>query len=129
MNAIVRSGVTQRWADSVAYQGLLWMVEVPAEGLDIHTQTHSLLSMLQQRLQAAGSDVEGLLQATIHLTDRSDLAAFNAIWDAWIPAGHAPVRACIAGVQLADPTWRVEIAVTAAMMTSGQINEKNEKAV
>ncbi|MFM8172510.1 MAG: Rid family hydrolase, partial [Pirellulaceae bacterium] len=42
-----------------------------------------------------------------------DLATFNSIWDAWVPAGHAPVRACIHAA-LAAPGYRVELVVTAA---------------
>lgn len=115
MSAIVRRGVTPRWADSVSYQGLLWIVEVPGAGADITTQTQSLLALLEQQLLAAGSGRAGLLQATIYLADMADLGAFNAVWDAWLPPGQAPVRACLGGVQLADPAWRVEIAVVAAV--------------
>jgi enamine deaminase RidA (YjgF/YER057c/UK114 family) len=39
----------------------------------------------------------------------------NAVWDAWIPAGSAPSRACVQVAGLARPGWRVEIAVVAAV--------------
>jgi enamine deaminase RidA (YjgF/YER057c/UK114 family) len=38
----------------------------------------------------------------------------NAVWDAWVPPGSAPARACVQVAGLADPGWRIEIALTAA---------------
>jgi enamine deaminase RidA (YjgF/YER057c/UK114 family) len=37
----------------------------------------------------------------------------NAVWDAWVPAGHTPARATIEA-RLAAPSYRVEIKVIAA---------------
>jgi enamine deaminase RidA (YjgF/YER057c/UK114 family) len=37
----------------------------------------------------------------------------NAVWDNWVPEGHAPARAC-GEAKLARPELRVEIIVTAA---------------
>jgi len=37
----------------------------------------------------------------------------NAVWDAWVPAGHAPARAC-GEAQLARAGFTVEILVIAA---------------
>jgi enamine deaminase RidA (YjgF/YER057c/UK114 family) len=37
----------------------------------------------------------------------------NAVWDAWVPAGHAPARAT-GEAKLATPDYLVEIIVTAA---------------
>ena len=49
----------------------------------------------------------------IWLADMSDFAAMNEVWDAWVPAGCAPARAC-GEARLARPELRVEIIVTAA---------------
>ena len=38
----------------------------------------------------------------------------NAVWEAWLPKGHAPARATVQA-QLAKPEWKVEIVVTAAV--------------
>jgi enamine deaminase RidA (YjgF/YER057c/UK114 family) len=38
----------------------------------------------------------------------------NEVWDAWLPAGHAPPRATVQAA-LAKPGWRVEMVVTAAV--------------
>ena len=39
----------------------------------------------------------------------------NAVWDAWVPAGHAPPRATVQAA-LADPSWRIEVVATAAQI-------------
>jgi enamine deaminase RidA (YjgF/YER057c/UK114 family) len=37
----------------------------------------------------------------------------NAVWDAWVPQGHAPARACIE-TRLASPDLLVEVGIVAA---------------
>ena len=43
----------------------------------------------------------------------ADFAAMNAVWDAWVPQGHAPARACVQAA-MARPELLVEISVVAA---------------
>lgn len=50
----------------------------------------------------------------VFLRDLADFPDMNAAWDEWVPAGHAPSRATVEA-KLADPGWRVEIVVTAAV--------------
>lgn len=92
MPAITRIGTTQRWSDVVIHNGTLYVVEVPAtDTADIHQQTREVLESLQRLLEANGSGVDKILMANIYLKDIADIAAFNEQWDAWIPAGTAPV--------------------------------------
>ena len=56
-----------------------------------------------------------LLLVTLYLTDMNDYDAVNAVWDAWVPAGTAPTRACVQVTRLAAPGWKVEVAVQAAL--------------
>ena len=42
----------------------------------------------------------------------ADFAAMNAIWDAWVPQGHTPARAC-GEAKLATPDYKVEFMITA----------------
>lgn len=44
----------------------------------------------------------------------ADFAEMNAVWDAWVPEGHAPARAC-GEARLARDVLKVEILITAAM--------------
>jgi enamine deaminase RidA (YjgF/YER057c/UK114 family) len=113
---IERHGTTARYSDIVIHNGSAWIVEVPAsEHADAATQTREILASLDGLLARAGSARDRLLSATIYLTDLADYDAMNAVWDAWIPAGSAPSRACMQVAGLARPGWRVEIAVVAAV--------------
>ncbi|MBI2276004.1 MAG: RidA family protein [Dechloromonas sp.] len=115
MSEIHRSCTTQRWSESVSWQGLLFLCEVASQlDGDIRLQATEVLAALAQRLNEAGSDQRRILNATIYLPDPADLAGFNAVWDDWVPAGCAPVRACI-HAPLTDPRLRVEIQMMAAL--------------
>ncbi|TDB02483.1 RidA family protein [Halomonas marinisediminis] len=81
---------------------------------DITAQTESMLARVDSLLKEVGSDRESLLTATIYLKDGHDVAAMNAVWDAWVPAGHAPARTCVCAPMPADEL-KVEITVTAAV--------------
>ncbi|MDY0012980.1 MAG: RidA family protein [Rhodocyclaceae bacterium] len=110
-----RLGVTARYADIVTHNGTLYTVEVPtSENGDIHTQINELLTSLEGLLTRGGSSKGQLLMATIYLVDMADYDALNQAWEAWLPPGAAPCRACVQVARLAKPGWRVEIAVTAA---------------
>jgi enamine deaminase RidA (YjgF/YER057c/UK114 family) len=112
--SIVRHGTTRRYSDIVVFNRTAYIVEVPASAdADITTQTTEVLASLDKLLKQAHSGRARLLSATIYLRDMSDYEAMNAIWDAWVPDGTAPSRACVQA-QLANPGWRVEIALTAA---------------
>lgn len=115
MTTITRIGTTQRWSDVVIHNGTLYVVEVPAtETADIQQQTREVLESLRRLLEANGSGVDKILMANIYLKDIGDIAAFNALWDQWIPAGTAPVRACVQA-RLAHEGYKVEIQLTAAV--------------
>lgn len=111
---IERLGTTARYSDIVIHDNTVYLVEVPqTPGADIATQTREVLNSVEALLLKAGSDKSRLLSVTLYLPDMADYGAMNAVWDAWVPAGTAPARACIqAG--LANPGWRIEAVVTAA---------------
>ncbi|THF59445.1 RidA family protein [Pseudothauera rhizosphaerae] len=116
MTDIQRRGTTARYADSVAHAGVVYVVEVPAStDADIRTQTRETLAGLERLLQDAGSDKSRILMATIYLVDMADYDGMNEVWDAWLPDGCAPARACVRVAGLARPGWRVEIALNAAL--------------
>jgi len=49
-------------------------------------------SRVDALLEKAGPSRDKMLQAVIWLADMADFAEMNAVWDAWIPDGHAPAR-------------------------------------
>lgn len=114
--SIIRHGVTRRYADSVVHGGTVYLVEVPPDlAADVTGQTSGLLASADRLLVQAGSDRSHLLMVTIYLADMADYAAMNAVWDAWLPVGCAPARACVEA-RLADPRMRVEMVFTAALI-------------
>jgi enamine deaminase RidA (YjgF/YER057c/UK114 family) len=113
---IQRHGTTRRYSDSVVHNGAVYLVEVPSNlDADITAQTANLLAGIDRLLEQVGSDRSRLLMVTIYLADMADYDAMNAVWDAWVPDGHAPTRACVQA-RLANPGFRVEMAVTAAVV-------------
>lgn len=79
----------------------------------IEAQTSSMLEKVGDLLEEAGSDKEHILSATIYLKDMKYFQGMNEVWDAWIPEGHAPARACVAA-SMARDALLVEISVIAA---------------
>jgi len=73
-----------------------------------------VLAQIDRRLAQVGSDRTRLLQVMIYLPNSADLSDFNELWDAWVPDGHAPSRACV-HAPLASPGYCVELVVTATL--------------
>ncbi|MEC9311432.1 MAG: RidA family protein, partial [Pseudomonadota bacterium] len=76
-------------------------------------QTQDCLDKIDALLAEAGSDNTRILQCVIWLADMADFEEMNGVWDAWVPEGHAPARAC-GEAKLARPDLLVELIVTAA---------------
>jgi enamine deaminase RidA (YjgF/YER057c/UK114 family) len=77
-------------------------------------KTREVLETIDRLLNEVGSDKSRILMAQIFLPDLADYAAMNAVWDQWVVAGHAPPRATVQA-QLANPAWKIEVVVTAAV--------------
>lgn len=80
--------------------------------LDVRAQTHDVLATIDGLLAEASTDKSRLVSAWIWLPDIADFDAMNEVWDAWLPKGAAPARACVES-RLADPRLKVEIQVWA----------------
>ncbi|MCT2540135.1 RidA family protein [Sedimentimonas flavescens] len=114
MAEIKRIECGARMSEAVVYNGLIWLAgQVGAPGESVTAQTKAILASIDQLLAEAGSDKTRILSAQIWLTDIADFAEMNAVWDAWVPAGHCPARAT-GEARLATPDYRVEIIITAA---------------
>ncbi len=112
---IQRLHVAARYSEAAVFHGVVYLAGmVPeCEATDIRSQTADVLRQVAQRLVEAGSDKTRILRAQIYLKDIADITAMNEVWDAWVVAGSAPPRATVEAA-LADPTYRIEIVVTAA---------------
>ncbi|MGF1868774.1 RidA family protein [Photobacterium indicum] len=78
----------------------------------IKEQTETMLEKVEALLEQAGSDKEHMLSATLYIKDMKDFAEMNAVWDNWVPEGHAPARACVEA-SMARDVLLVEISVIA----------------
>jgi len=79
----------------------------------VRGQTEAILSRIDARLMAAGTDRSKVLSANIWLTDISTFEEMNAVWDAWIDPANPPARATVEA-RLASADYLVEIAIIAA---------------
>lgn len=112
---ITRLETGKRMSNIVIHNGIVHLAGVVGEpGGDAAQQTRDCLAEVDRLLGLAGSDKTRILRAQIWLADiNADFAAMNAVWDAWMPAGHAPARAT-GEAKLATPDYVVEIIITAA---------------
>lgn len=112
---IQRQETKQRMSRIVKHNGTVYLCgQVCADATkDISEQTQTMLDKVDALLVQAGSDREHMLSATVYVRDMKDFAAMNAVWDAWVPEGHAPARACVEA-RMARAELLVEISVVAA---------------
>jgi len=111
---ITRMETSARMSKIVIHNDTVYLCgQVGGREGDVTAQTRECLSRIEALLAQAGSGPDRMLQAVIWLADMADFAAMNAGWDAWVPEGAAPARAC-GEAKLAHPDLKVEIIVTAA---------------
>ncbi|WP_019616934.1 RidA family protein [Psychromonas ossibalaenae] len=113
---IERQQTKQRMSRIVKHNGTIYLCgQVCADASkDITEQTQTMLDKVDQLLIEAGSDRQHILSATIYVKDMAEhFAPMNAVWDAWVPEGFAPARACVEA-SMARDVLLVEISVVAA---------------
>lgn len=110
---IQRQEIGQRMSKIVKHNGTVYLCGQVGSGDSVTEQTQDCLARVDALLKQAGSSREQILQAIIWVADMADFAEMNAVWDAWVPEGHAPARAC-GEAKLARPELKVEVIVTAA---------------
>ena len=102
-----------RMSKIVKHNGVAYLCGQVGDGTSVADQTRDCLSRIDTLLEKAGSSRKNILQAIVWLSDMSDFAEMNSVWDAWVPEGHAPARAC-GESKLARTELKVEIIITAA---------------
>ncbi|MCJ8274795.1 MAG: RidA family protein [Psychrosphaera sp.] len=112
---IQRIQTKQRMSRIVKHNGTIYLCgQVCADATQgITEQTQTMLDKVDTLLAEAGSDREHILSATIYIKDMEDFAQMNAVWDSWVPEGHAPARACVSA-SMAREALLVEISIVAA---------------
>ncbi len=116
MSTVKRMETSRRMSKIVIHSNTIYLCGQVAEdgSLPIGPQTESMLERVDTLLKQAGSDREHILSATVYLKDIRDFEGMNAVWDQWVPEGHAPARACVEA-RLAREDLLVEVSVTAAL--------------
>jgi enamine deaminase RidA (YjgF/YER057c/UK114 family) len=114
--AIQRFETGSRLSKIVIHGDTVYLAGLTADksaGQSVGAQTQEILTAIDGLLAKAGTDKSKLVQATIWLQDIRTVDEMNKAWDAWMPQGCAPARACIEA-RLQSPAKMVEIRVTAA---------------
>lgn len=111
---IERLHTTERMSKIVKHNGTVYLCGQVGSGETVTEQTQDCLSRVDALLTEAGSSREHILQTIIWLSDMSYFAEMNEVWNAWVPEGHAPARAC-GEAKLAREVLKVEIIITAAV--------------
>ncbi len=115
---IERTHASARMSKIVKHGHTVYLCGQVGSGPDVTAQTRDCLSRVETLLDEAGSSKAHILQAVVWLAHMSDFDAMNAVWDAWVPQGYAPARAC-GEARLAGSDLLVEVIVTAAIIDGG----------
>jgi enamine deaminase RidA (YjgF/YER057c/UK114 family) len=113
---LLRFDVGTRLSEMAVYNGVAYLAgQVAADATQgMRGQTQQVLAAIDALLARAGTDKSRLLMCQIYVADLAEFAEMNEVWEAWLPAGHAPPRATVQA-RLAKPEWKVEMVVTAAV--------------
>ena len=113
--SITRYHTATRMSQAVVHGDTVYLAGQVADdrNADVQEQTRQVLAKVDALLNEAGSDKAHILSAQIWVSNIGHFAAMNEIWDAWVPEGHAPARACTEA-RLAHPDLLVEVGIIAA---------------
>lgn len=106
-------------SDVASFQGLLVTTQIPTrpdgslELGDIEAQSTCTLQALKTALESAGSSLDRVMHLTIYLTDISERAQFNAVYQRFFSKPW-PVRAAVGVAALGVEGMRVEVTAMAA---------------
>ncbi len=114
MSEIKRIETGPRMSQAVIHNGIVYLAgQVGKPGESVTEQTREVLAQIDRLLAECGSDKTRILTAQVWMADMADFAEMNAVWEAWVPAGHTPARAS-GESKLAAPEYKVEVIVVAA---------------
>ena len=116
---IQRYDVGPRLSELAVHNSVAYLAGQVAEDATqgIAGQTRQVLAEIDALLARAGTDKTRILRAEIFLADLADFAGMNEAWDKWVPQGATPWRATVQA-KLANPAWKVEIKIVAAVSAS-----------
>jgi 2-aminomuconate deaminase len=77
--------------------------------LDIEAQTKAVIENMRLYLQAAGADLEHLVDLTTFLVSMEHFAGYNRVYNTYFNAETGPTRTTVAVHQLPHPNLLIEI--------------------
>ena len=113
---IERHETGPRMSKAVIHGDTVYLAGIVADSpkdKSIAEQTRSILSQIDGFLAMVGTNKTKLLSANIWITDMTNFAEMNMVWDSWVSPGNTPARATVEA-KLASPDYKVEIMVVAA---------------
>lgn len=113
---IQRFNVQKRLSEMAVYNGVAYLAgQVAADGSqDMYGQARQILAEIDRLLAEAGTDKSRILMAQIFVANMAEFPEMNRAWDEWVAKDNAPPRATVEA-KLANPNWKVEIVITAAV--------------
>ncbi|WGE75655.1 RidA family protein [Actinobacillus equuli] len=113
---IKRIDVSKRFSEVAIYNGVVYLGgQVPTDdSQDAYQQTKQVLAEIDKFLAKANTDKSKILMATVYLANMAYYDEMNRAWDEWVAENNAPPRAAVEA-RLANPNWKVEIVVNAAV--------------
>ena len=107
------------FARAVAANGWLYvsgqvaMEQGEIVGGGIVAESRKAIENLIAILEEAGYGLEDVVRVGVWLDDPRDFWSFNGVYAEYF-GENPPARACVQVCRLADPAWKVEVAVQAA---------------
>ena len=116
MGGIDRRAGNARMSRAVIHRGVVHLSGqvAPRPCASFEEEVRACLAALDATLAEAGTDRARLLSATVFLADLRRIAAFDAVWEDWVPAEALPARVAIQ-TPMVDPDRSVAVQVAAAM--------------
>ncbi|QLB20156.1 hypothetical protein A6B43_00685 [Vespertiliibacter pulmonis] len=113
---IKRFQVGDRLSEMAIYNNVAYLAgQIPEDdSQDMYGQTKQVLAEIDKWLAQAGTDKSRILMAQIFVANMLEFDEMNRAWDEWVAKDNAPPRAAVEA-RLANPNWKVEIIVTAAI--------------
>lgn len=113
---IKRFQVGKRLSEMAIYNGVAYLAgQIPEDdSQDMYRQTKQVLAEIDKWLAEAGTHKNRILMAQVFVADMAEFDEMNRAWDEWVAKDNAPPRAAVEA-KLANPNWKVEIIVTAAV--------------
>jgi enamine deaminase RidA (YjgF/YER057c/UK114 family) len=111
-----RFHVGDRLSEMAIFNGTVYLAGQVASdaGQNMQGQMTQVLASIDKLLAEAGTDKAHILMCQIFIKDWADFAVLNQVWEDWLAPGDAPPRATVQA-HLANPDWRVELVITAAL--------------